>query len=231
MSEGQLSVIVPVLNESTGIADFLASIQWLRKRGHEIIVSDGGSCDSTPEIAAPLCDAIVSAPAGRGSQMNRGANNSNGEFLLFLHADTRLPADADRLVRKALGASPWGRFDVRIVGRSAMLPVIARLINLRSRLTGIATGDQAIFVRRSTFDEVGGFAEIPLMEDVELSKRLHKLALPSCLDAVVSTSGRRWDDNGAWRTILLMWRLRLAFWRGADPHALARSYGYAPREG
>jgi rSAM/selenodomain-associated transferase 2 len=150
---------------------------------------------------------------------------TRADCVLFLHADTRLPADADRIVLDAVqrGAS-WGRFDVRIEGRSRWLPVVAALMNARSRLSGIATGDQAIFVTRAAFDRVGGFPDQPLMEDIEISRRLRRLARPACLRARVVTSGRRWDTHGAWRTIVLMWRLRWAYWRGAPAQELARRY-------
>ena len=156
--------------------------------------------------------------------MNAGAAASRAPRLLFLHADTRLPADADARVARALARAPWGRFDVRIDGRSRWLPLVAALMNLRSRLTGIATGDQAIFVRRDAFDRIGGFPDQPLMEDVEISRRLRAIGRPACLRARVVTSGRRWDAHGAWRTIRLMWRLRWRYWRGESPQSLAEAY-------
>jgi rSAM/selenodomain-associated transferase 2 len=151
--------------------------------------------------------------------------------LLFLHADTALPEAADRMIAGAVGAGrEWGRFDVHIVGRHRMLPVIATLMNWRSRHTGIATGDQAIFVTRKAFDAVGGYPDIALMEDIALSRALRRRSPPACLSARVRTSGRRWEQHGVWRTIWLMWRLRAAYWLGADPVELARRYGYRPRE-
>jgi hypothetical protein len=152
--------------------------------------------------------------------------------LLFLHADTGLPADADRLVCEGLGSTrrPWGRFDVRIEGRHPLLPMVAATMNLRSRLTGIATGDQAMFVDRAAFAAVGGFPDIALMEDIVLSRRLKRLGRPLCLRARALTSGRRWEKHGVVRTILTMWRLRLAFFLGAEPARLAASYGYVPRQ-
>jgi len=169
---------------------------------------------------------VVDAERGRARQMNAGAAAADGEVLLFLHADTQLPADADVAVRAALadGRRAWGRFDVRIAGRAPMLRVVAGLMNLRSRLTGIATGDQAMFVRRQLFQRVGGFPDQPLMEDIELSRRLRALAPPCCLRQRVVTSGRRWETRGVWRTIFLMWRLRWRYWRGESPQALAEAY-------
>jgi rSAM/selenodomain-associated transferase 2 len=164
--------------------------------------------------------------------MNAGAQVATGEVLLFLHADTRLPQGADHLVGEGLATSTraWGRFDVAITGRSFLLPVISCLTNWRSRLTGIATGDQAIFVERHTFMQVGGFPDVPLMEDIIASRRLRQISAPLCLSARVVTSGRRWDERGPVRTVLLMWRLRAAHFLGADPHTLARAYGYVPRK-
>ena len=227
-----LSIILPVLNEAAQIETRLNALTPLRDAGTQIILADGGSTDDTAAIAAPHCDAVVLAPSGRASQMNAGAAQANGGVLLFLHADTRLPEDAMQLVLKGLARScaAWGRFDVTIEGRSRWLPLIAALMNLRSRLTGVATGDQAFFIRREVFDALGGFPDIALMEDVAMSRSLKSVSAPLCLRAKVVTSGRRWDQNGALRTILLMWRLRLAFWLGSRPDDLARLYGYKPKE-
>jgi rSAM/selenodomain-associated transferase 2 len=157
--------------------------------------------------------------------MNAGAARTRGEVLLFLHADTLLPDGADRCLQRALAAGHrWGRFDVRIAGSSPWLGVIACLMNLRSRLTGIATGDQAIFVERALFDQLGGYAAMPLMEDIELSRRLCATGRPACLRERVLTSGRRWEARGVWRTVFLMWRLRWRYWRGEAPESLARAY-------
>jgi rSAM/selenodomain-associated transferase 2 len=228
----RLSIIVPVLDEASAIADHLRMLAPVRAGGAEIIVVDGGSRDRTAEIAEGLADRVLNASRGRASQMNAGASTAAGDVLLFLHADTRLPARADAVIRDALaaGGRAWGRFDVRIEGRAAILPVVARLMNWRSRLTGIATGDQAIFVTRDAFRAVGGYPDIPLMEDIVLSRRLKRLSPPVCLAARVTTSGRRWDERGAVRTIWTMWRLRLAFALGVDPRRLASSYGYRPRD-
>jgi rSAM/selenodomain-associated transferase 2 len=232
MSGDRLSIIVPVLNEQAGIAAMLQDLSGLRARGAEVIVVDGGSRDDTVALARPLCDHLITAPRGRAAQMNAGAGVARGDVLLFLHADTGLPADSDRLVLEGLAASgrPWGRFDVRIDGRHPLFPLIAAMMNLRSRLTGIATGDQAIFVDRSAFAAVGGFPDIALMEDIVLSRRLKRLGRPLCLRARALTSGRRWEKHGVVRTILTMWRLRLAFFLGAEPAKLAASYDYVPRQ-
>ncbi len=216
---------MPVLNEASGIASTLAALAPLRARGAELIVVDGGSDDGTLALCQGQADQLLAGPRGRALQMNHGAQAARAGTLLFLHADTRLPADADRLVAVALGnGAAWGRFDVRIEGRSRWLPVVARLMNLRSRLSGIATGDQALFMPRTAFDRVGGFPDQPLMEDIEISRRLLAIGRPACLRQPVTTSGRRWDQRGAWRTIVLMWRLRWAYWRGAPAEDLARRY-------
>lgn len=214
----KLSVVVPVLDEAAGIRAALEALAPLRSRGHEVIVVDGGSRDGTPELAAALCDRVLSAPRGRALQMNAGARAAGGEVLLFLHADTRLPPGADELIQDC---SVWGRFDVQIEGRHPLLKLVACAMNLRSRLTGIATGDQAIFVRRDAFP---GFPEIALMEDVALSKLLKRRGAPACLRQRVVTSGRRWESRGVLRTIGLMWRLRLLYFLGVSPERLARRY-------
>lgn len=220
-----LSIVMPALNEAAGIDATLAALQPLRGRGVELLVADGGSRDGTAKRAAPWADAVARSERGRAVQMNTGAALARGDALLFLHADTRLPAQADRLVLQALaGGACWGRFDVHIEGRPRMLRVVATLMNLRSRVSGIATGDQAIFVTREAFDRVGGFPDQPLMEDIEISRRLKRLGRPACLRAKLSTSGRRWEQRGVWRTIVLMWCLRWRYWRGESPQALAEAY-------
>jgi rSAM/selenodomain-associated transferase 2 len=214
----RLSVVVPVLDEAARIRDALEALAPLRARGHEVILVDGGSSDGTAEVAAGLCDRVVNASRGRALQMNAGARAATGDMLLFLHADTRLPAGAEILV---FSAAIWGRFDVRIEGRHPLLKVVAWAMNLRSRLTGIATGDQAIFVRRAAFP---GFPEIALLEDVAFCAMMKRRARPACLRAKVLTSGRRWESRGVLRTIFLMWRLRLMYFFGARPDDLARLY-------
>jgi rSAM/selenodomain-associated transferase 2 len=227
-----LSIIIPVLDEAAMIADALAALAAYRARGVEIIVVDGGSSDATVETARPLADHVVAAPRGRGTQMNAGAAMAQGSVLLFLHVDTRLPPDLDRLILLGLEQSKrmWGRFDVTIAGRSRLLRMVAALMNLRSRLTGIATGDQAMFMTRAAFAQAGGFPDIALMEDIVLSRRLKRIGKPACLAARATTSGRRWDRDGVARTIVTMWRLRLAFFLGADTARLARRYGYGIRD-
>jgi len=221
-----LSVIIPCLNEAEGIAGTLSALAPLRARGAEVIVVDGGSSDGTVECAASFADLVISAPRGRAPQMNAGAARARGEIMLFLHADTLLPESADVLIVDGLKRSRrgWGRFDVVISGGNPLLPVVALLMNVRSRLTGIATGDQAIFVTRSLFTAAGGYPEIALMEDIAFSKRLKRFGRPLCLRHRLVASGRRWEKHGVVRTILLMWRLRLAFWLGADPGKLAVRY-------
>jgi rSAM/selenodomain-associated transferase 2 len=221
-----LSIIVPCLNEVELIGQALAALAPLRARGAEIIVVDGGSSDGTVERAASLADRVIDAPRGRASQMNAGAARARGEIMLFLHADTLLPESADALIVDGLKRSRrgWGRFDVVISGGNPLLRVVAWLMNVRSRLTGIATGDQAIFVTRSLFTAAGGYPEIALMEDIALSKRLKRFGRPLCLRHRLVASGRRWEKHGVLRTVLLMWRLRLAYWLGADPAKLAVWY-------
>ena len=225
-----LSIIIPVLNEAQGICQTLQALAPLRARGVQVIVVDGGSTDATVQRARLVCDAadwqVILSPAGRAAQMNAGAQLASAATLMFLHADTTLPAAADILVARALnrGTHRWGRFDVHIAGKHRMLRVVAAFMNRRSRWSGIATGDQALFMTRAAFDQVGGFPLQALMEDIEMSKRLLQISRPVCLAAPVVTSGRRWETRGVWRTIVLMWRLRLAYWRGASPQRLAELY-------
>jgi len=224
----KLSIAIPVLDEGEGIAAALDRLSDLRALGTDVIVVDGGSRDATIQRARPRADCVILAPRGRALQMNAGAEKASGGVLLFLHADTRLPTDADLVVLNGLERSgrSWGRFDIKIEGRSPLLIVVAWLMNIRSRLTGIATGDQAIFVRRAAFQAAGGFPAIPLMEDIALCKRLKRVSRPLCLRERVTTSGRRWEKNGVLKTMALMWRLRLAYFFGADPKKLAQQYGY-----
>lgn len=220
-----LSIVLPVLNEATGIEATLAALQTMRDRGAEVVVVDGGSSDDTLNLSRPLADQVLRSNAGRAQQMNAGARAAKGHVLTFLHADTVLPAQGDTLVLDAVEhGARWGRFDVSISGEHWMLPVVAFMMNWRSRLTGIATGDQAIFVERSVFNQLGGFPEQPLMEDIALSAKLRKISRPACLRPRAVTSGRRWETRGVWRTILLMWHLRWRYWRGEQAHTLARRY-------
>jgi rSAM/selenodomain-associated transferase 2 len=224
-----LCIVVPVLDESPNLAMQLRELQRFRKRGARVVLVDGGSSDGSLAIAAGLADLAFVAPQGRARQMNAGAAVCTGDLLMFVHADTRLPHDADTLVRRAtLGRRHWGRFDVAIDSPRPVMRVVERLMNLRSRWTGIATGDQAIFVRKELFDRVGGFPDQPLMEDIALSALLKRHGPPACLRERVTTSARRWERHGPWRTILLMWRLRAAYFFGADPWKLALRYGYRP---
>ena len=221
----KLSIIIPTLEEAANIGATLAALASARAAGAEIIVVDGGSRDATRALAGPLADRVIEGPRGRAAQMNAGARAASGDAFLFLHADTLLPAAAYQAVEAALKSGrTWGRFDVAIAGSDPMLAVVALFMNARSRFTGVATGDQAVFVARAAFEAAGGFPDIPLMEDVALSKTLRRRSQPACLRERVVTSGRRWERRGTFRTIVLMWRLRLAYALGADPHRLARRY-------
>jgi rSAM/selenodomain-associated transferase 2 len=224
-NEQRISIIVPALNEAASIVQALQPLQPLRARGHEVIVVDGGSRDPTVALALPLADRVLQAPRGRARQMNAGAGAARGAVLLFLHADTRLPEHADRLILEGLrGNGCWGRFDVAIQGRHPLLRVIAWSMNLRSRLTSVCTGDQCMFVANALFRDAGGFPQIELMEDIALSKILRRRHAPLVLRPPVQTSGRRWEQRGIWRTLLLMWWLRLCYFLGASPSRLRRTY-------
>lgn len=226
-----LSIIIPTLNEENVIVSCLARLQPLRGHGAEVVVVDGGSTDDTVALSHGLADIVTTAACGRALQMNAGARQAGGAELLFLHADTILPDDAMEQIDAALSEPlrVWGRFDVQFKSDLRLLSLVGFLMNVRSRSTGIATGDQGIFVRRAAFEQVGGFPEIAIMEDIALSRTLKRLASPVCLRSKVTTSGRRWEQNGTIQTILLMWQLRLAYFFGADPCHLAIKYMYARR--
>ena len=232
MTTPQLSIIIPCFNEAGIIGAALERLQPLRRRGAEIIVIDGGSSDGVARVAT-LADRILSAPRGRAVQMNAGAVISRGKILLFLHADCTLPREADRLILDGIAANDrrWGRFDVRLAGTHPLLGVIAFMMNRRSRLTGIATGDQGMFVARDLFFAVGGFPIMPIMEDVALSRTLKSHGAPLCLRECIAASARRWEARGVLRTIVLMWRLRLSYFLGADPADLALLYDGARTRG
>lgn len=222
----KLSIIIPILNEAQDLPCLLERLLPLHRQGVEIIIVDGGSNDGSAAIAECAGFTVPRSARGRARQMNAEATAATGNVLLFLHADTGLPDGVQQLVNHALadGRHVWGRFDVHIAGKSFMLRVVATMMNLRSRLTSIATGDQAMFMTRQAFEAVGGFPEQPLMEDIELSKRLRQRSRPVCIARQVTTSGRRWESRGVWRTIFLMWRLRWAYWRGVPASELARAY-------
>lgn len=222
----RIAVIIPTLNEAAIIDGTLRALQPLRAAGHLIVVADGASTDATVALATPLADAVLTVPRGRAAQMNAGAGATAAQVCLFLHADTRLPDDAAAAIIAVLGDGrhAWGRFDLAIAGRSRWLPIVAAMMNLRSRATGIATGDQAIFVTRDAFAAAGGFPDWPLMEDIGLSRALKRLSPPAALRLRVITAGRRWDAQGPVRTIVFMWWLRLLFFLGAKPERLAAWY-------
>lgn len=222
--ESQLSVIIPALNESRTITTSLICLQPLRQSGHEIILVDGGSSDDTVSLAEGLVDQILTSRPGRALQMNLGARHAWGDTLLFLHADSLLPTDVISRISKALSKREWGRFNIRLSGRNPLFRIIERMINWRSCISGIATGDQAIFLAKELFFKLGGYAEIPLMEDVELSKRLKAYGRPACVRSPLITSSRRWEKNGILRTVLQMWRLRWAYYKGASAEQLANEY-------
>jgi rSAM/selenodomain-associated transferase 2 len=224
----QFSIIIPVLNESERVVEFLSALRrQTQNLPAEAIVVDGGSSDDTVQRARQHCDCVVDATRGRASQQNAGAAIATGHVLVFLHADTKLPQNAFAMIADALSERlAWGRFDVAFDAEDWRLSMVSFMMNARSRATGIATGDQCIFMRRSAFVAVGGFANQPLMEDIELSKRLKRISPPACLRDRVTTSARRWEKHGVFRTIALMWWLRFAYWMGVSPTTLARWYGY-----
>ena len=231
-----ISIIIPLLNEADNIPQLIAHINSLYPPPLQVIVVDGGSTDDSVGIARRLLNdlssvaqtaidwQLIESVAGRARQMNTGARQATGDALLFLHADTLLPMDAIDNIQQAMTQYDWGRFDVRLDSRDLLLKIVAMMINKRSRLVSIATGDQAIFIKRSLFERMNGYADQPLMEDIELCKRLKIIALPVCLKSKVTTSARRWQQHGTWRTIFLMWHLRFDYWRGISPEVLRQRY-------
>lgn len=221
-----LSIVVPVINEARALPALFERLLPLSRHGCEVLFVDGGSTDESVAMIECAGFKVVNSQPGRAKQMNAGAAQAKGQTLLFLHADTALPSGAVECLHQGLNGDlhQWGRFDVCITGQHWMLRVVGHMMNLRSRWTGIATGDQAMFMTRKVFDSVGGFPDQALMEDIELSKRLLSRSRPACIHHCVSTSGRRWETRGVWRTIFLMWRLRWGYWRGVPVGLLARAY-------
>ena len=220
-----VSIIVPMLNEEGNLKRLIKTLNALTPPPFEVIFVDGGSQDDSYPIAAASGFIALKNSQGRAQQQNAGANVATGQILLFLHADTLLPNDALLTVENALNSPHiWGRFDVRLASPLRMLRVVAYMINLRSRWSGIATGDQAIFVLKDYFTQIGGFPVQPLMEDIALSKRLNAIQHPICLRQTVLTSARRWEQRGVWRTIMLMWRIRFLYWLGVPADKLVQGY-------
>ncbi len=215
------------MNEATRVPQLFEELEQLRQSNCEIIIVDGGSTDNSVEIAENTGFRVEKTTRGSAHQMNVGAEKASGSALLFLHADTQLPDTADLLIKKVFSDNPsscWGYFRIRIGGHSKLLCIVGFMMNLRSYLTNIITGDQVIFVKKEAFLKAGCFPEQLLMEDIELSKRLCKLSRPSCINYHVITSGRSWELYGVWQTIFLMWRLRWDYWRGIPANQLAEKY-------
>lgn len=232
-SRPEITVIIPVLNEQGSLEQTVPRLVRCCADAGEVIFVDGGSTDGTLETLTEAAGRYVgtprmrveSAPPGRAIQMNKGASKASGDILLFLHIDTRLPDHAlDKIREMVRKGAFWGRFDVSLDSANAIFRFIGFMMNLRSAVTGIATGDQAIFVRRDVFSMLGGYSAMPLMEDIDFCMRLKTVAPPGLIHDCVTTSARRWQQSGVLRTILLMWILRLAFWLGISPERLARMY-------
>ena len=228
-----IAVIIPVLNEEEALPFLFKGLFPLNC--DEIILVDGGSQDRTVEVAKTFLEPpkhshhqIISGPKGRAAQMNEGAAHATTDILLFLHADTQLPHNAKNVIEQALSSlqAVGGRFDVRFPQDQGYAWVVSRMMNHRSRLSGMCTGDQAIFVRRSVFESMGGFADIPLMEDLEFSRRLKQKGTVVALKDTVITSFRRWEQQGPLQTIVQMWTLRFLYWLGWDPQRLHRYYSH-----
>jgi len=223
MGRFNVSIVVPVFNEEEQAANLISRLILLQDYVKDIILVDGGSTDRTVELLSKQFT-LISSAKGRANQMNAGAKHASGTWLVFVHADTQFTSrHLNHLIEQAT-QSQWGRFDVQLDARGMSFRIIEWFINIRSRLTSIATGDQCIFVRKALFDRLGGYADIPLMEDVDFSKRAKRLAKPACLNIKVITSARRWLTHGVFKTVVLMWKLRLLFWLGVEPEKLAKLY-------
>lgn len=221
----KISIIIPVLNEEMNLSRLSHYLQSVQQHGHEVIVVDGGSRDNTLSIAYRITNTVIVSMPGRALQMNSGAAIASGEVLLFLHADTFLPEDALKIIADlSQKRNLWGRFNVRLSSSRFVFRLIETLMNLRSCFTSIATGDQAIFIEKNLFKQVGGFPEIALMEDIEISRRLKKASRAVCIKQKVITSSRRWENNGVVATVLLMWKLRLYYFFGVSPEKLKQLY-------
>lgn len=235
-AKATVSIVVPILNEADNLPHLFANIACLNPAPQQVILVDGGSMDKSIGVAQNLIKdlelnnklgidwQIIESSAGRATQMNGGARLAIGDILLFLHADTQLPSQAILGVVNAMGTAEWGRFDVRLDSRQPMLWIVSQMINWRSKLSRIATGDQAIFIKRELFEQVGGYPDQALMEDIEICKKLKTIAKPACLKSKVVTSARRWQQHGTWRTIILMWQLRFDYWRGVSADNIKARY-------
>lgn len=222
----KISVIIPVYNEESCIAETLRGLQQIREEGHEIILVDAGSTDDTCALAEPLVDQVIHSAKSRALQMNNGASRAKGQYFWFLHADTRVSPGAMKTLQQVLNDEnfKWSRFDIRLSGKHILFRIIERMVNFRSCVTAIATGDQGICVERNLFFQTGCYPEIPLMEDIALSTRLKNVKRPVCIHEPLITSSRRWEENGIVKTILLMWRLRFLYWVGISPDKLVKMY-------
>jgi len=219
-----ISIIIPVLNEEDSIKPLLQQLQKIRQQGHEVIVVDGGSTDKTVSLSELLADKVITSSAGRAIQMNKGASHSKNEILWFLHADTLIPEGAIKHIQHALKNRLWGRFNIHLSGKNILFRIIGTMMNLRSCLSGIVTGDQGIFIDKLLFNQTGGFPNIPLMEDIAISKNLKKFSRPACVKEKLITSSRRWEKNGILSTVFLMWKLRFLFWLGVSANKIALQY-------
>lgn len=237
----KLSIVIPLLNEADNLPKLMGHLAHLNPAPYQVILVDGGSTDNSVAIAKELIESlidsspsvisgqvidwqIIESTAGRALQMNAGAELATGDVLLFLHADTQLPNHAIADITSAVRQAAWGRFDVRLESSTWMLKVVSQMMNWRSRFSGIATGDQAIFIKKPLFEQLGGYPQQPLMEDIELCKRLKAIGKPACLRSKVITSARRWQQYGTWRTIGLMWHLRFDYWRGVSADNIKQRY-------
>jgi rSAM/selenodomain-associated transferase 2 len=219
----QLSIIIPVLNEAGCLDQGLArlfTLQWVTDHA-EVIISDGGSKDDSLDIASRYPCKIVHSNAGRATQMNTASKSAQGKYLLFLHADSDLPEDFYRFIE---ADAKWGFYRLRLSNDAYVYRIIEAAINLRTRVSRVAGGDQGLYFERHFFESLNAYPQIPLMEDIAICKTARRLAKPFVSVATISSSGRRWQDQGVVKTVLLMWALRLGYWLGVDPRRLHKIY-------
>ena len=221
-----ISIIIPVLNEERVIKTLLQQLQPYRAQGHEVIVVDGGSCDKTVSVSKSLADKVIQSVPGRATQMNHGAAQASNDILWFLHADTTLHQEAIKKIQFYLidKDKDWGHFNIKLSGENILFRLIEKMINIRSCMTSIVTGDQGIFVKRKSFEQVKGYSALPLMEDIDLSRKLRKISRAVCVKENLTTSSRRWEEKGIISTVFLMWRLRFLYWLGVSADKLAAQY-------
>ncbi len=219
-----IAIVIPVRNEAAMLPQALQRLKALQGVD-EIVFVDGESSDGSAALIQAAGFICLLSTAGRAKQMNMGTAQTKSEIILYLHVDTAISSSHISDIKKTYNqAFAYGRFDVSLSNKRLTYRIISFFINLRSCLSKVATGDQGIFVRRTMFEAVGGYPEIPLMEDIALTKALRRKGKVLCLRNKLETSSRRWEQHGVMRTVWLMWKLRFLYWLGVSPEKLAGMY-------